>query len=102
MASAQKKPIAKTVLLGLVSAGMYAAAFANEGAMMTYFTKGGIYSALPIATVFAFSFVHGAFASNLWTCLGINARKSVAKRPEAEAVKRPAVDTRPRVSVQQA
>jgi hypothetical protein len=96
---AQNKPVAKTILLGLASVGLYAAVFTNSGEMMTYCTKGGAWTALPIATVFAVSFVHGGFASNLWTCLGITARKSA---PRPEAVKRPAMDTRPRVSAQQA
>jgi hypothetical protein len=67
--------------------------------MMAYSTKGGMFAAVPIVTVFLVSFVHGAFASNLWTCLGITARKPAAR---TEAVKRPTVDTRPRVSAQQA
>jgi hypothetical protein len=69
------KPIVKTVGYGVVSAVLYTAVFINADAVMRYFTKGGLYAALPIATVFAFSFVHGAFAHNLWSLLGIEAMK---------------------------
>jgi hypothetical protein len=45
---------------------------------MSNFTRGGWYAAMPIATVFVFSFVHGAFASHLWSLLGIEAMKKDA------------------------
>jgi hypothetical protein len=57
------------------------------------FHKGGIYAALPIVTVFAVSFVHGAFASNLWSLLGVEATKKTQPRV---APKRPAPRKRPR------
>ena len=87
------KLIRNTIGLGVASAALYAAVFTNTGTIMTYFTKGGIYAALPIVTVFAFSFVHGAFASNLWSVLGIEATKKVQPRV---APKRPAQRKRPR------
>ena len=72
---------------------LYAAVFLNGDAVAQYFARGGWYAALPIATVFVFSFAHGAFASNLWSMLGIEAvkrdalrqveRKVVSKRKEA-------------------
>jgi hypothetical protein len=74
------KLIGRTVGMGLASAALYAAVFTNSGTVMKYFTKGGIYAALPIITVFAFSFVHGAFTSNLWSVLGIEATKKVQPR----------------------
>jgi hypothetical protein len=89
----RSKLIGKTVGLGLASAALYAAVFANTGTIMKYFTKGGIFAALPILTVFAFSFVHGAFTSNLWSALGIEATKKVQPRV---APKRPAPRKRPR------
>jgi hypothetical protein len=79
--------------LGLASAALYAAVFTNSGIIMKYFTKGGIFAALPIVTVFAFSFVHASFASNLWSLLGIEATKKVQPRV---APKRPAPRKRPR------
>ena len=70
----------KTVALGLGTAAIYAAVFLNLGTVMRLFTKGGWFAALPVATVFLVSFVHGAFASNLWSCLGIEATKKVQPR----------------------
>ena len=87
------KLIRRTIGLGLASAALYAAVFTNSDTVMKYFTKGGIFAALPIVTVFAFSFVHASFASNLWSLLGIEATKKVQPRV---AVKRPAPRKRPR------
>ena len=87
------KLISRTIGLGVASAALYAAVFTNSGTIMTYFTKGGIYAALPIVTVFAFSFVYGPFTSNLWSLLGIEATKKVQPRV---APKRPAPRKRPR------
>jgi hypothetical protein len=87
------KLIGRTIGLGLGSVALYAAVFTNSDTVMKYFTKGGIFAALPILTVFAFSFVHGAFASNLWSLLGIEATKKVQPRV---APQRPAQRKRPR------
>jgi len=87
------KLITRTIGLGVASAALYAAVFTNTGVIMKYFTKGGIFAALPIVTVFAFSFVHGAFTSNLWSALGIEAIKKVQPRV---ATPRPAQRKRPR------
>lgn len=87
------KLIGRTIALGVGSAALYAAVFLNTGTVMEYFTKGGIYAALPVATVFIFSFVHGAFTSNIWSVLGIEATKKVQTRV---AAKRPAARKRPR------
>jgi hypothetical protein len=87
------KLIKRTIGLGIASAALYAAVFTNTGLIMTYFTKGGIFAALPIVTVFAFSFVYGPFTSNLWSLLGIEATKKVQPRV---APKRPAPRKRPR------
>jgi hypothetical protein len=88
----RSKLVGKTVALGLGAAAMYAAVFLNSDAVMRYFTKGGWYAALPVVTVFLVSFVHGAFASNLWSCLGIEATKKVQPR----VAPRPAPRKRPR------
>jgi hypothetical protein len=95
----KKKPYLKMVLLGALTAGLYAAAFANTDMVMQVFTRGGFYAAFPIATVFVFSFAHGAFSSSLWSVLGIEANvKQPAKRPETRPA-RPAQRPRPRVRV---
>jgi hypothetical protein len=89
----RSKFMAKTVALGLGAAALYAAVFLNTGTVMKYFTRGGWYAALPVATVFLVSFVHGAFASNLWSLLGVEATKKVQPRV---APTRPAQRKRPR------
>jgi len=91
----RKRLIAKTIAFGALSAAMYAVLFMNSAIVMTYFTKGYIYASLPIITVFAFTFVHAAFAGNIWTLLGIEATH---KRPEIRpaAQPRPAQQKRPR------
>ncbi|RJR40731.1 MAG: universal stress protein [Deltaproteobacteria bacterium] len=86
--------IGKTVGFGLATAVLYAAVFMNTDTVMQYFTKGAWYAALPIATVFVFSFVHGAFSGYLWEALGIQAPKKVQPRPAA--AKRPVARKRPR------
>ena len=91
------KPWRQTIGYGAISAALYAAVFTHPDTVMQYFARGGWYAALPIATVFVFSFAHGAFASHLWSLLGIQAyqknalrqvqRKVVSKRKPAQ--KRP-------------
>ncbi len=95
----KKKPVAKTVAFGAVSVALYAAVFMNAGAVMQLFTKGGIYAALPILTVFAFSFAHGTFASNFWSLLGIEAMKRDAQHQTVQKTVAPKkqIRKRPRV-----
>lgn len=76
----KKKPWVQTIGFGLGAVALYAAVFTNSDTVMRYFTKGGWYAALPIATVFLVSFIHGAFASNLWSLLGVEAMKKDALR----------------------
>lgn len=87
----------KTLVYGLLAAGLYAAIFWQEDLVMKYFTRGGWYAALPIATVFIFSLAHGSFANYLWSALGIEAtRKKTAVRPEKA---RPVERKRPRLGL---
>ena len=74
------KPIAATIGYGIISVALYAAVFTNADTIMRFFTKGGWFAALPIATVFVFSFAHGNFAGNLWSLLGIEAAKTGEQR----------------------
>lgn len=90
--SGGKKPILKTTVFGLLSVALYAAAFSYGDTLTALFSRGSFWAAGPIATVFAFSYAHGAFASNLWTCLGIEASR-------ARAEKRPAVRPQPRATL---
>ena len=81
----EKKPVSKLVLYGICSAVAYTALLTNQGFITAYFTKGALYALLPIATAFAFSFIHGNFTSLFWTVLGVEAKKGsvvVRKTPE--------------------
>ncbi|MFH0997013.1 MAG: hypothetical protein V1844_16185 [Pseudomonadota bacterium] len=77
----RKTEVKKTIGYGLITAALYGAVFWNADAVMSYFTKGGFYAALPVATVFLFSFAHGAFASNLWSLMGIKPMKKETLQP---------------------
>lgn len=70
-----KKPVGKMVLFGAMSVAAYLFLFANESMVTQTFTLGGWYAAFPVLTAFFFSFVHGAFASNLLSVLGLEAKK---------------------------
>jgi len=69
----KKKPVGKVLGYGAISVALYAAVFTNADTVTNYFTRGGWYAALPILTVFVFTFAHATFASNLWSLLGISA-----------------------------
>jgi hypothetical protein len=93
----KKKLAAKTVFYGLLTAALYAAVFSNTDMVMQLFTRGGAYAALPLATVFVFSFAHGTFSGNLWSVLGIDAvSKQAVKRTEIRPA-RPVQKQRPRL-----
>lgn len=89
LAAKKSKPVAKTIMYGIAAAALYAGVFAYSDTVMKYFTRGSWYAALPIATVFLFSFVHGTFASNLWSLLGIEAKKKDALQKTVEQVVQP-------------
>ena len=63
--------IGKTIAYGLGAVALYAAVFLNADTVMNYFTRGGWYAALPVGTVFLFSYVHGSFSHNVWEVMGI-------------------------------
>ncbi len=94
-----KNGFLKTGLLAAATIGIYTALFANEASVTTYFTKGGAYAALPVLTAFAFSIIHGSFASQCLEVLGINASSSTQKSVETAKQKRTATrkDQRPRL-----
>ncbi len=78
----RKKAAQRAVVFGVVSVSLYLAVFSFTQPIMSYFTKGGFYAVLPVLTVFLFSYVHGSFASNVWTALGIEASHSATKTAE--------------------
>ena len=73
-AYAPKRPVAKMVLFGAMSLGAYLFLFSNEALVTQTYTLGGWHAAFPVLTAFLFSFVHGAFASNLLSVLGLEAK----------------------------
>ena len=96
--SSKAKVIGKTAGYGVASAACYAAVFTNADAVNQIFSRGGWYAALPIAAVLAISFVHGTFAHNLWSLLGIEAlkRDQVRKTEHKVIEKRKQQRKRPR------
>lgn len=74
-AAAKKRPVVPMVIFGAISLSLYAVLLTRQDLVMDTFTKGGIYTAWPICTALVFSFIHGAFASNLLSVLGLEAKK---------------------------
>lgn len=64
------------MLFGALSLGAYSLLLSNEALITNTFTLGGWYAALPVGTAFAFSFIHGAFASNLLSVFGLEPKKA--------------------------
>lgn len=87
------KLIGKTIAYGLGTVALYAAVFLNSDTVMNYFTRGGWYAALPVSTVFLFSWIHGTFSHNVWEMLGIRAPQ---KATQPKATQRPVRRQRPR------
>ncbi|HCG98297.1 MAG: hypothetical protein A2074_00055 [Candidatus Aquicultor primus] len=71
----RKKPYLKVIILGLISIALYVAIFTNEVYVRETWALGGVYAALPIITVFIFSFIYGSFANYVFVLLGIEAKK---------------------------
>jgi len=101
-AASRKRYLGKTLVFGTMTAALYGTVFAYQEAIMQYWTKGGIYALLPVATVFVFSYAHGSFTGNFWSALGIEGSKaSSLKQKTSQATtsekitRRP--DSRPRV-----
>lgn len=72
---ARKKPVLSMVIFGALSLSMYAALMVKQELVMDVFTRGGGYTFWPLGTAMVFSFIHGAFASNFLSVLGIEAKK---------------------------
>jgi hypothetical protein len=71
----RKKPIGGMVFFGAVSLTGYVLLITNQKWVNEVYTMGGWHAAYPVVTALIFSFVHGAFASNLLSVLGIEAKK---------------------------
>ena len=73
--SSRKKPIAKMIVMGVVSIALYGLLLSKQGIINEYFSRGSLYAFFPIAVAFIFSIVHGSFTGKFWTVLGIEAAK---------------------------
>jgi len=71
----KKKPYGKMVFFGALSLTGYIALVTNQKLISDIYTMGGWHAVYPVTTALIFSFVHGAFASNLLTVLGLEAKK---------------------------
>lgn len=71
----KKKPVASMIIFGALSLSLYVGLMMRQDLIMDTFTRGGIYTAWPICTALTFSFIHGAFASNFLSVLGLEAKK---------------------------
>ena len=72
---AKKKPFGGMVIFGAISLAGYVALMTHQGWVSEEYTMGGWHAAYPVVTALAFSFIHGAFASNMLSVLGIEAKK---------------------------
>ena len=71
----KRKPVMPMVFFGAISLMLYLLLFYKQDLVMDAFTRGGVYTAWPICTALLFSFIHGAFASNFLSVLGLEAKK---------------------------
>jgi len=103
--TSRKRHVKSCILFGALTSALYATVFLHQELVMKYFTKGGLFAVLPVATVFAVSYLHGNFTSSFWSALGIegskkSATKSSQPSPDVtdESVA-PRPDTRPRAQI---
>ena len=73
--SSRKKPIGKTIIMGVMSVALYGILLTNQDTVNDFVSRGGMYAFLPIAVAFLFSMVHGSFTGKFWSILGIEAAK---------------------------
>ncbi len=74
-APVKSKPYLKTAFFGAISISAYVLLFKNEQLVTDTFTMGGWRWVYPVGAAFFFSFIHGTFASNLLSSLGLEAKK---------------------------
>jgi hypothetical protein len=94
--AATQRPLVKTAVLGVLSAMLYGVLFWKADAIMSMFTRGGMFAILPIGAAVIFSFAHGMFASSLWSLLGIHARTSSTTKAVAPTARPARKAQRPR------
>ena len=77
--SSKKKPYGSLIIMGVISVALYSFLLMNQSSINKYFSLGGLYAFLPIATAFIFSFFHGSFTGSFWTVIGVEASKKKAE-----------------------
>lgn len=75
-ATKHRKPYLQTAVFGAISLASYILVFTHQDTVTSLFTMGGWHTAFPVGTALFFSFIHGAFASNLLNVLNLEAKKS--------------------------
>ena len=70
-----KKPYGKMIIFGAMSLAGYIVLITNQKLVTEVYTLGGWHAVYPVGTALIFSFIHGAFASNLLSVLGLEAKK---------------------------
>lgn len=79
MASGNRKKLyMMTLCSGIISISSYILLYTHQDWVTRHFTRGGVYAALPIATAFFFSLVHGTFTSCLLHAFGVRLAKAPA------------------------
>ena len=73
--SQKKKPYLEIVFFGAISIAAYITLFTHAEWVTANYTMGGWHTVMPVGTAVFFSFIHGAFASNVLSALGLEARK---------------------------
>jgi len=73
--SGKKKPYGGMIIFGALSLAGYVLLITNQKLVTEVFTLGGWHAVYPVGTALVFSFIHGAFASNLLSVLGLEAKK---------------------------
>ena len=87
----------QTLLYGAGSICIYVLAFANADVFAALCAKGGLWTALPIASVLLLSYVHGHFAGALWDLCGITGIKKQSANTAAKPAARHASAPAPRL-----
>lgn len=87
----------QTLLYGAGSILIYVLAFSNADAFAALCAKGGLWTALPIASVLLLSYVHGHFAGALWELCGITGMQKNSTPATAKPVARQSAAPAPRL-----
>ena len=78
MKDTKNQAVVQTIILGIMSAGLYSLLWFFEKPILDLSKQGGWYFILPLSIAFVFSGIHGTFTGHFWDVLGVKA-KSVKK-----------------------